>query len=99
MNENPFTEKDKPRLNTQREDVRRLMLDGEFRTLADIEAATGHPQASISARLRDLRRPEYGGYTVNRIHKAEACGTWYYQVIEPGFLFSTKPHAEITAHV
>jgi predicted transcriptional regulator len=42
-----------------------VMNPGEFRTLREIEKLTGHPQASVSARLRDLRKPEHG-YVVNR---------------------------------
>jgi len=43
-----------------------LMSDGVFRSLAGIAHATGFPEASISARLRDFRRPKFGGYTVER---------------------------------
>lgn len=99
MNENSYGPKDKPRLDSQRANVRELMLDGMFRTLKEIEEATGYPQASISARLRDLRKQRFGSYTVNRIHRGEGAGTWYYQVLEPGFLFPTKTSADISAHI
>ncbi len=46
--------------------------------MAQIEAATGYPQASISARLRDLRKPRNGGYTVERSHVHR--GVWAYRV-------------------
>ena len=35
--------------------VQDLMLDGQWRTLFEIAAETNFPEASISARLRDLR--------------------------------------------
>ncbi len=40
---------------TQIEKVELAMRDGEFRTLAEIAAITGAPEASVSARIRDLR--------------------------------------------
>lgn len=47
-------------------EVLSVMEDGRWRTLGDIEALTGAPQASISARLRDLRKPQFGSYVVER---------------------------------
>lgn len=46
--------------------VRELMRDGKWRTLSEIADVTGDPEASVSARLRDLRRPKYGLWTVTR---------------------------------
>lgn len=42
------------RLNAQASRVFHVMKDGKWRTLAEIAAVTGDPEASISARLRDL---------------------------------------------
>jgi hypothetical protein len=53
-------------VNVQLTKVRDLMLDGQWRSLIEIAAATGSPQASVSARLRDLRKAKFGGYTVER---------------------------------
>jgi uncharacterized membrane protein len=41
-------------------------VPGDWWTLAELARATGYPEASISARLRDLRKPKFGGYTVER---------------------------------
>ena len=71
--------RDGKRLNAQAADVFRLMQDGNWRTLAEIAAATDHPEASVSARLRDLRRPSLGGFTVERKHVSK--GLWIYRVI------------------
>lgn len=71
--------RDGKRLNAQAADVFRLMRDGEWRTLAQISDATGHPEASVSARLRDMRKPSMGGYTVERQHVAK--GLWRYRVL------------------
>lgn len=71
--------RDGRRLNAQAADVYRLMRDGKWRTLAEIAAATDHPEASVSARLRDLRKPTLGGLTVERRHVER--GVWQYRVI------------------
>lgn len=58
---------DGARLKTQQEAVLALMQDGEWRTLSQIRNAIGQgSEASISARLRDLRKPKYGNLTVER---------------------------------
>lgn len=67
--------RDGKRLNAQASDVFRLMQDGKWRTLSEIADATGHPEASVSARLRDLRKV---GYTVDREYVSR--GLWRYRV-------------------
>jgi hypothetical protein len=57
---------DYDRLNAQAADVAKVMADQCWHTLDTIEIRTGHPQASISARLRDLRKPRFGGHKVER---------------------------------
>lgn len=59
-------ERDKTRLNAQQTAVFNAMRDGQWRTLARIHACTGAPEASISARLRDARKPKFGGHIVER---------------------------------
>jgi hypothetical protein len=59
-------ERDGARLSRQHRLVRDLMSDGNWRTLAEIARATGCPEASVSARLRDYRKPAHGGHTVER---------------------------------
>jgi len=43
-----------------------FMRDGEWRTLAEIACACGGTEASVSARLRDLRKGRYGAFDVQR---------------------------------
>lgn len=51
-------------------------------TLAEISARTGDPQASVSARLRDLRKPKFGGYDVQRRRRGPAKnGLFEYRLI------------------
>ena len=62
-----------------------MLLDGKFRTLGEIEGLLGYPQASISANLRNLRKYDFGSYTVNkrrRPKKDGIGGTFEYQVAE-----------------
>ena len=69
---------DRPRLKRQLEHVRDYMLSmNVWRTLQDIEFFLGYPQASISARLRQLRSQ---GFTVERQRKGGRGGTWQYRV-------------------
>lgn len=62
---------DYKRLNAQQRRVWDVMADGVWRTLREISAVTGDPEASISARLRDLRRPEFGGFRVDRRRRGD----------------------------
>lgn len=71
--------RDRKRLDGQAADVYRYMQHGQLRTLADISAATGHPEASVSARLRDLRKSHLGGFTVERRYIAR--GLYQYRVL------------------
>jgi len=74
-------ELDRGRLNRQTRRVLELMLDGHWRTLAEIAASTGDPEASVSARLRDLRKEKFGAYTVKRRRRGDAArGTFEYRI-------------------
>ena len=72
--------KDEKRLNHQAEIVWNLMRDGEWRTLQEISARTKAPEASVSARLRDLRKEDFGGHTVAR-RRCAAGGTYEYRLL------------------
>ena len=74
-------EKDRGRLRTQSQVVFDLMKDGRWRTLRSIEDETGFPQSSISARLRDFRKPKFGSHTVERSRQDQECsGTYVYRI-------------------
>lgn len=73
--------RDRKRLDGQALRVFELMKDGVWRTLAQIAAGAGCPEASASARLRDLRRPEFGGFIVEREYIDH--GLWKYKLIIP----------------
>lgn len=71
-------ERDGDRLARQMRDVLMAVDDGGWYTLTDLEQITGHPQASISARLRDLRKPKHGGRTVDKHYVGH--GLWLYRL-------------------
>ena len=68
---------DKVRLGHQLILVRDATLNRGWMTLAAIEAATGAPQASVSARLRELRAR---GFLVERRRTAPESGLFVYRV-------------------
>jgi hypothetical protein len=61
-------ERDHHRLKGQLADVFHLMSDGQWRTLEVIGLPLNIGDASVSARLRDLRKAKYGSHTVERRH-------------------------------
>lgn len=71
--------RDAQRLNDQQQRVWDAMKDGAWRTLAQIHAMTGDPEASISARLRDFRKPRFGSHGVPRRHVGD--GLFEYRLV------------------
>ena len=58
------------------------LANSRWRTLAEIEAACGDPQASISARLRDFRKVEFGEHAVERRRRGVGYrGLFEYRVV------------------
>lgn len=76
-------ELDSERLSTQLGQVYRLMSDGAWRTLREIAESVGAPEASVSARLRDLRKERFGRQAVERQRMGEG-GTWRYRLAREG---------------
>lgn len=72
--------RDHERLTAQLEKVRTLMATKEWYTLDWLSYETGAPQASVSARIRDLRKPKFGGHRVERRYLAK--GLWEYRCPE-----------------
>lgn len=73
---------DGKRLGRQLWRVREFMLriSPGWTTLADLGRILGAPEASLSARLRDLRRL---GYVVERRRVAPGAGTYEYRALLP----------------
>lgn len=74
--------KDGQRLASQLERVRYAMQDGQWHTLRELADRCGGSEASISARLRDLRKARFGAMDVQR--ERVAGGLWRYRLaLEP----------------
>lgn len=72
---------DYERLNAQARRVWDVMECGEWMPLSEIAARTGDPEASISARLRDFRKPRFGGHVVERRRTPRDGGLWLYRLV------------------
>lgn len=80
---------DTVRLNKQMLRVYHAMRDGHWRSLDMIEEIVNRfveggrnyaPQASISARLRDFRKPRFGGHEIER-RRTSIAGLYEYRLI------------------
>lgn len=74
---------DEVRLNGQIREIWELMKDGRWRTVQTIAIVTRFPANSIQAQLRNLRKPRYGAYLVERRRVTES-GLYEYRVGEKG---------------
>lgn len=71
--------RDSSRLGDQMAAVFDLMKDGQWRTLQVISIAVDAPESSVSARLRDLRKPRFGAHQVDRKYVFKGC--FVYQLV------------------
>ncbi len=72
---------DGARLESQLVRVRNFCLEQypTWSTLGEISAATGAPEASVSARLRNLRLPRFGEYIVTSRRTGKGA-RWEYRI-------------------
>jgi hypothetical protein len=75
-------DRDHARLKGQLWRVFQLMADGRWRTLAEISEDAGGSEASVSARLRDLRKEQYGAREIQR-ERVDG-GLWRYRMVPKG---------------
>lgn len=68
--------RDRKRLCAQGCRVKAVMDSGEWQTLSSISAITGDPEASISARLRSIRK---AGFQIDREFVSK--GLWRYRMV------------------
>ncbi|MHB8727613.1 MAG: hypothetical protein ACYC9K_01090 [Sulfuricaulis sp.] len=79
---------DRQRLTTQLERVLGVMFDGQWHTLEKIAECISYPpydrasEAGVSARLRDLRKPRFGGYIIER-RRVKDGGLYEYRLQNP----------------
>lgn len=95
---------DNDRLTMQIGRVYATMRDGRWRTLQQIadvcsalrDDAGTDPHASISAQLRHLRKPRWGGHTINRRAVEDSPGLFEYQ-LEPSGLGLLNGRRDVVA--
>jgi hypothetical protein len=75
-------DRDAPRLSVQMDRVMDCIKDGQPRTLRQIALATGDPEASVSAQLRHMRKPRFGGHVIARQHLGG--GLYTYRLVKGG---------------
>ena len=82
-------ERDCVRLTGQLSRTWEVMLDGRERTLPQIAKETSarrdtgrDSEASISARLRDFRKPQFGSHEL--IRRNAGGGLWFYRLVPKG---------------
>ena len=74
------------RLTGQLQRVFDYMQNGGWKTLPQIATKVGGSEAAVSARLRDLRKPKFGGYLVEKRRVGNPTdGVWEYRLLlQPG---------------
>jgi|ETNvirenome_6_85_1030632.scaffolds.fasta_scaffold275130_2 hypothetical protein len=86
------------RLRKQWERVRDAMADGQWRTVQEIMLlAEVESDASVTARIRDLRKARFGGYDVDRKRSENHDGLWVYRLREPEPAGQRQLFAEVSA--
>lgn len=71
---------DARRLSGQLLTVFNVMSDGGWHTLEELAAAAHATTQSVSARIRDLRKPTFGEWTVERRKVTGANGLYQYRL-------------------
>ena len=75
---------DEQRLRTLLGRVFNALAEGEWQTLARLVTEAGGTTASVSARIRDLRKSKHGGWIVDKRRIAtKRSGTWEYRMRNP----------------
>lgn len=71
---------DLERLTRQLDRVAHALGAGHWFTLRELASRTGGSEAGVSARLRDLRKQEHGGFDIERERGVGPSGLWAYRV-------------------
>ena len=67
------------RIRKQQDAIYTYMRDGRWHTLEEI-SSLGYPESSVSAQLRHLRKPKFGGHTILKRRRFSGHGLWEYQL-------------------
>lgn len=74
---------DRRPLNAQAQRVWDSIAGAGWLTLAELAADTGDPEASISARLRDFKKPRFGAHAVDK-RRRDGGRVYEYRLIPAG---------------
>jgi hypothetical protein len=70
-----------PRTYAQMWDASQISADAGWMTLCEISELTNYGEASISAQLRHLRKPHFGGYVIVKRRRGRVMnGAWEYRI-------------------
>lgn len=72
---------DESRLNIQMRRTWAVLSDHQWHTSAELEERVGDSWASVGARLRDLRKPKFGGHSIEKRRIPGANGLWEYRLL------------------
>ena len=72
--------KDRKRLTGQLARVREIMSDGGWYNLSYLAICTRGTEASVSARIRDLRKPKFGSHIIDRRRVGDS-GLFQYRLV------------------
>lgn len=75
---------DGARLASLLDRVRELMDDGKWRTLREIVVEVGGSEGGVSARLRDMRKAQFGGVEVERRRRGDPANGLHEYRVPPG---------------
>jgi hypothetical protein len=83
------------RLLSQLARVYEAMSDGRYHTLAELSELTDAPEPSISARIRDLRKPRFGGYAIQHHVRGTNKTKHVYRLVpesgDPAYVYDPAP--------
>lgn len=71
--------RDNARLTGQIQRVFEATADEKWLTLDELHQLTGDPHASISAQLRHLRKPRFGGHVIEKRQRGASQGLYEYR--------------------
>lgn len=74
---------DESRLNIQMNRTWAVMSDYQWHPSPELEQLVGDSWASVSARVRDLRKPKFGGHRVESRRVPGGNGLWEYRLATP----------------
>lgn len=78
--------KDEQRAEKLTGDLRRIydiMCDGKAHLVSDIASRLNLPECSVSAQIRHLRKPKFGGYTIKRISLTKGLSAYQLEGVNP----------------